>query len=281
VFAKILICLIAILLSMVAPFGSGHRVMAHDETSVEKADLEQKLDAQIPLDLVFRDESGRSTALQDYFDGRPVLLALVYYDCPQLCPLVLDGLVRSLRPLRLRAGSDYRVVAVSIDPRETTALARAKKRAVIGPYARADGAGWHFLTGEQGPIQKLAHAVGFRYAAQTSPAAKDRFIHAAGVMVVTPRGRISRYFYGFDYAPRDLRFALIEASENRIGSPIDHLLLLCYEYNPGAAKYTLSILRLLRISGSATVLALGGFLGFMFLRERRNPSAGPVRGRRR
>jgi protein SCO1/2 len=262
-----------ILLSVVATGWPGTSLIAHDATTAQQAELEQKLDAQIPLDLVFRDETGGSVALQAYFDGRPVLLALVYYECPQLCPLVLDGLVRSLRPLSLRAGSEYRVVAVSIDPRETPALARAKKRAVIGQYARPDAAGWHLLTGEQDSIQKLAQAVGFRYSAKASPVDKARFIHAAGVMVVTPRGRISRYFYGFDYAPRDLRLALIEASENRIGSPIDHLLLLCYEYDPSTAKYTLSILKALRISGTATVLALGGFLGFMFLRERRGRGA--------
>jgi protein SCO1 len=238
--------------------------------------IEQRLDAQLPLELMFRDETGREVALAQYFDGKPVLLALVYYECPQLCPLVLDGLARSLRPLDFKAGEEYRVIAVSIDPRETPELARTKKQVLMGHSRPEAGTGWHLLTGNQLSIETLAETVGFRYV-ETETGKEDRYRHAIGTMVITPGGKISRYFYGFDYPPRDLRLALIEASNNRIGSAVDQLLLLCYKYDPATGRYTLAILSVLRFSGAATALTLGGFLLIMSGRERRKKSVRPNR----
>ena len=225
----------------------------------------------MPLDLIFTDETGRQVALDRYFDGKPVLLALVYYECPQLCPLVLDGLSRGLRPLDLKPVADYRMIAVSIDPRETPELAGTKKRALMERLGPEAAAGWHFLTGDQRSIESLAETAGFRYV-ENEKEKEDRYVHAIGAIALTPEGNISRYFYGFDYPPRDLRFALIEASGNRIGSAVDQLLLLCYKYDPAQGKYTLSILNLLRVSATATVLLLGGFL-LLMLRRERHPEA--------
>ncbi|MGH7824003.1 MAG: SCO family protein [Candidatus Binatia bacterium] len=264
-------------------------VFAHDEQESPQSrnaaivanniTIEQRLNAQIPLNLVFTDETGREVALDRYFDGKPVLLALVYYDCPQLCPLVLDGLARSLRPLDLKPGGDYRVIAVSIDPRETPELAGTKKRVLMGRSRPEAAAGWHFLTGNQLSIDTLAQTVGFRYV-ENGKEKEDRYVHAIGTIALTPEGKTSRYFYGFDYPPRDLRLALVEASGNRIGSAVDQLLLLCYKYDPAQGKYTLSILNLLRFSATVTVLVLAGFLMFMLRRERNNGGIRPARNER-
>jgi len=240
--------------------------------------LDQRLNAQVSPDLIFTNETGQSVALSRYFDGKPVLLALVYFDCPQLCPLVLDGLARSLRPLDLKAGEDYRVVAISIDPDETAELARSKKQSMMA-RSRLDSAGWHFLTGAQPAIETVAQTVGFRYL-ENGKEKQDRYIHASGAIVLTPDGKVSRYFYGFDYPPRDLRLALVEASGNRIGSTVDQLLLLCYKYDPAQGKYTLSILNLLRVSGAATALGLAALVVLMLRRER-NIASRRVLSRRR
>lgn len=279
---------IAIILGMLLAVVSTGR--AHEQESAAaprfadplaaKAGIDQRLDGPVPLDLVFRDEQGRSVTLQKYFDGRPVLLALVYYNCDRVCPLVLEGLARSLRPLDFRAGEHYRVVAVSIDPAEGPETAAEKKRVLTARHFR-DGAagGWHLLTGEQQAIDSLARAVGFRYTANHSARPAERFIHAAATLVITPEGKIARYFYGFDYPPRELRLSLVEASANRIGTAIDQLVLLCYAYDPAQGKYTLSILNVLRVSGAATALALGGFL-VLSMRRERGAAARPGRPRR-
>jgi protein SCO1/2 len=260
---------------------SQSRVYSAKNPIADKVTIEQRLDAQIPLELTFTDESGQAVALSRYFDGKPVVLAPVYYDCDRLCPLVLEGLARSLRPLDLRAGKDYRVVAVSIDPHEAPALANEKKRLITSRYAQADANnGWHLLTGTQPAIDALASAIGFRYAIQPTANSQDRFIHAAAAIMITPQGKISRYFYGIDYPPRDLRLSMIEASGNRIGSTVDRLLLLCYAYDPAQGKYTLSILNLLRLSGTATVLALGGFLVLMVRRDRNGRAGNQERNAR-
>jgi protein SCO1/2 len=241
---------------------------AHDEDSQAPVLFEQRLGAQVPLDVAFTDDAGRSAPLRDYFKGVPVILALVYYDCPQVCPLVLEGLARSLRPLSFSAGEQYRVIAVSIDPRETPKVAADKKRSVLGSTPPEGASGWHFLTGQESGIATLAEAVGFRYR-KNEKSETGTFVHATGIMVLTPDGKISRYLYGFDFPPRDLRLALVEASGRRIGSPVDQLLLLCYEYDPRAGKYTVTILNVLRMSAVATVVALGGGLALLFRRERR------------
>jgi cytochrome c oxidase subunit II len=223
---------------------------------VRPADLgfEQRLDEQIPLDLNFRDETERTVRLGDYFSSRPVILALVYYECPMLCNQVLTGLTHSLKTISFDAGKEFEVVIVSFNPREKPLLASAKKRTYLIDYARPEtAAGWHFLTGEPKAIEALTRAVGFRYVYDSS---LNQYAHASGIMVLTPEGRLSRYFYGIEYAPRDLRLGLVEASANRIGTPTDQLLLLCYQYDPTTGKYGAAVLNALRIGGIITLLAV-------------------------
>jgi protein SCO1/2 len=227
--------------------------------------FEQRLDAQIPADLAFRDEAGHTVQLGDYFSQKPVILTLNYYECPMLCPLVLEGLLRSLRALSFMIGEQFDVVTVSIDPGETAALAATTKARYIRDYGRPKAAaGWHFLTGDEASIQRLTQAVGFRYAYD---AGKNQYAHAAGIMVLTPQGRISRYFYGIEFSPRDLRLALVEAAANTIGSPVDQLLLFCYQYDPATGRYSLVVRRALQLAGLATVFSLAGFMVVMFCRE--------------
>lgn len=248
--------------------GRGQSLPSGQPTPIlRQVGIDQKLDAQIPLDLVFRDEQGRAVSLREYFGEKPVLLALVYYECPMLCTLILNGLLRSLRALSLTVGKDFTVLTVSFDPREGPELAAAKKRAYVRSYGRPEAEwGWHFLTGEEAAIRRLTEAVGFRYAFDPET---GQFAHASGIMVLTPQGRIARYFYGIEYAPRDLRFGLIEAAQGRIGSPVDQILLYCYHYDPKTGKYSLLVMNVLRLAGVATVLALGGFMFVMFRRDRR------------
>jgi protein SCO1/2 len=228
--------------------------------------IDQKLNAQVPLGLTFQDEAGRTVPLGAFFQKKPVILALVYYECPMLCNLTLNGLVKSLHSITLSAGDDFELVAVSINPRETPQLAMAKKETYLEKYQRHNATnGWHFLTGKEENIQALASAVGFHYA--YDPIIKQ-YAHAAGVMIVTPEGKLSRYFYGIEFPSRDLRLGLVEASNNKIGSPVDQILLYCYHYDPVSGKYGLAIQRLLQVMGSATALALGTFLFVSFRRDR-------------
>jgi protein SCO1 len=246
-----------------------HLAHAHDDRplALRKVDLEQKLGAQLPLDAEFRDETGRTVKLKEYFGRRPVILSFVYYNCQDLCPLVLDGLVRSMRPLAFDIGDQFDVLTVSFDPRETPALAAAKKSDYVKQYARPGaGKSWHFLTGDEKSIQRLTEAVGFRYNYESD---RDRFGHATGIILLTPGGTIARYLYGIEFSPRDLRLGLIEASSNKIASPIDQLLLFCYHYDPATGKYSLLITNLIRLGGVATVIALGTFILVMLRRERR------------
>lgn len=228
--------------------------------------IDQKLNSQIDLGLQFADESGAVVPLRRYFQGKPVVLALVYYRCPMLCTLVLNGVLRAARVLSFDTGRDYEIVAVSIDPSETPDVAAEKRAGYVSRYRRASGsAGWHFLTGEESNIRALASQVGFRY--RYDPEHKQ-YVHAAGIMVLTPEGRLSRYFYGLEYAPRDLRLALIEASDNRIGTPVDQLLLYCLHYDPKSGKYGLLVMNTLRLGGAATLLALALFWLAMSRRRR-------------
>lgn len=230
--------------------------------------FDQKLNEQVPLDLVFRDENGASIELREYFGKRPVILVPVYYECPNLCPLILESLVRSLKALSFDIGKQFNVLTVSIDPGEGPELARGKKQEYVKRYGRPGGEdGWHFLTGDEASIQQLTQAIGFRY---TYDAEKRQYAHPAGVVILTPQGKVARYFYGIEYAPRDLRLALVEASEGKIGSPVDQLLLFCYEYDPATGKYSLVIMNVLRLAALIMVLILGAFLFLMFRRERRN-----------
>jgi protein SCO1/2 len=229
--------------------------------------IDQHLDRQLPLDLSFRDEQGNQVRLGDYFGDKPVVLTLVYFRCPMLCTQVLNGLLRTSQAVKFQMGRDYHVVTVSIDPNDTPEMAAEKKASYVRAYRR-EGAeqGWHFLTGKPEAIHKLADAVGFRYRYDERT---DQFAHASGIMLATPEGRLSRYLYGIEYPPNDLRLGLVESSEHRIGSPVDQVLLLCYHYDPLTGKYGLVISRSLKFAGSVTMLALGGFLVVMFRQERR------------
>ena len=228
--------------------------------------IDQKLDAQLPLDLQFRDESGKTVRLGQYFGEKPVVLSLVYYECPMLCTLVLNGMVRTFRTLEFEVGKEYDVVTVSIDPKETPELAKAKKEQYVESYRRAGAkTGWHFLTGSESSIRQLADTVGFHY---TYDEKTGQFGHASAIMVVTPTGRLAKYFYGVEFPPRDLRLGLVEASANKIGSPVDQILLYCLHYDPMTGKYGIVIKNVLRLTGLATVALLGTFIGLMLFKER-------------
>ena len=238
-------------------------------TALRDVRIEQKLDQQLPLDLVFRDESGQQVKLGQYFGHKPVVLAFVYYDCPMLCTQILNGMVTSFRVLPFEIGKEYDVVTVSFDPRETSELATKKKKVYIDylpEKMRADATnGWHFLTGDAENIAKLTDAAGFRYHYDE---ATKQFAHASGIMVTTPQGRLSRYFYGVDYPARDLRLGLIESSANKIGSTADQLLLYCYHYDPATGKYGAAIMRVMRVAGVLTVI---GILAMMLFLKARQP----------
>jgi protein SCO1/2 len=228
--------------------------------------IDQRLHQQVPLDLVFKDETGRDVRLGEYFGKRPVILVLGYYECPMLCTQVLNGLVSSLGILTFDAGREFDVVAVSINPKETPALAAQKKQSYMERYKRPQTVGgWHFLTGTEESIHHLAAAVGFRYAFDEEI---QQFAHAAVVEVLTPRGVVSKYFYGVEFSARDLKFGLIEASEERIGSAVDSVLLLCYHYDPTTGKYGASAIAAVRIGAVATVVAFLSFLYISLKRER-------------
>ena len=249
-------------------------------TLIQDVGLDQHLDAQIDLGLTFMDESGQRVQLRKYFDQKPVILTCVYYRCPMLCTEVLTGVLKSANAMNLRLGQDYTILSVSIDPKETTTIAAEKKDNYVRSYRREGGDnGWHFLTGDPQSIDALTRAVGFRY--RYDPAS-DQFAHASGIVVLTPDGRISRYFYGIDYPPRDLRLALVESSQHRIGSLVDQVLLLCFHYDPVTGRYGLVISNVLRLAGLATVLILGTYLGRMYFLERSRSlalAAGNLAGR--
>jgi protein SCO1/2 len=236
--------------------------------ALEGVGIDQKLNARIPLDLVFRDEAGRPVPLSTFFQGgKPVILALVYYRCPMLCTQILNGLESGLKPVSLNPGRDFEIVSVSFDPKDTPETAGAKKQMYLKRYGRPGTAnGWHFLTGDEANIKALTDAVGFHY--KYDPAT-EQFAHASGVMLATPDGRLSKYFYGVEYAPRDLRLGLVEASLNKIGSPVDQILLFCYHYDPATGKYGAVVINLVRAAGAGFVLICGTFLAVVFRRELR------------
>ena len=226
--------------------------------------FEPPLNGQIPPDLGFRDENGRDVRLDDYFGRKPVLLALVYYGCPMLCNQVEEGVVGSLKMLSFNAGSDFEVVFVSFDPRETPDMAAQKKVSALSHYGRPDTAsGWHFLTGGKQSIDSLTQAANFRYSFNEK---SGIFAHASGIMLLTPDGRISRYFYGVEYPSRDVRLGLVDASAGKIGNPIDHLLLYCFQYDPSTARYSATILRILRLGGVLTIFTI--VAGILIFRRR-------------
>lgn len=228
--------------------------------------VDQKLNQSVPLKLTFRDEHGKPVELTQYFGQKPVILSLVYYNCPMLCTQVLNGLESSLKLIPMDIGKQFDVLTVSIDPTERPVLAEAKQALYTGLYGRPNAAqGWHFLTGDEQQIRQLANAVGFRYA--YDPGSKQ-FAHASAIMVLTPEGKISRYFYGIQFPSRDLRLGLVEASAGKIGTPVDQVLLFCYHYDPSTGKYGLLISRLIQAAGAVTVLAIGGLILVLYRKER-------------
>ena len=233
--------------------------------------FDQRVNESVPADLVFRDEQGKPVRLGNFFGKRPLILALVYYRCQDLCPLLLDGLARAVRQVGFTVGQEFEVLTVSFDPRDTPTFAALKRAEMAQKFGWGDEAKrWHFLTGTDAPIRKLTAAVGFRYAFDP---ATEEFAHAAGLVVLTSQGRIFHYLYGVEFPPRDLRLSLVEASGDRLGTPIDQVLLFCYHYDPVAGRYSVTVLKVLRLAGLLTVGALGVFLLTMRRFERRRRGA--------
>lgn len=235
--------------------------------ALKEIGIDQKLNQQLPVNAVFKDETGANVKLESYFGKRPIVLSLVYYDCPMLCTQILNGMIASFKTLSLKPGEDYDIISISFDPRETPALAAAKKATYVNyfPESKRAGAanGWHFLTGDEENIHRVTEAVGFRY--QFDPTT-NQFAHASAIYVLTPEGKLSHYFYGVEYAPRDLRLGLVEASQNKIGNTVDQLMLYCYHYDPATGRYGAVVLNLIRIGGVVTLLAI--LIMFLVLRKR-------------
>jgi protein SCO1 len=261
---------------LVVGAGTGAFAQGPDRAALREIGFDQKLGAQVDLGLELRDEAGLPVRLRELTHDKPVVLALVYYRCPMLCVLTLNGLAGALKTLSFDAGREFTVLSVSFNPNESSEEAAAKKAEAMRRYARpGTESGWRFLTGDAEAIAKLTAAVGFRY---TWDEKTRQYAHAAGLVVLTPDGRVARYLFGVEYAPKDLRLALVEASEGQIGSPVDHVLLYCYSYNPATGRYGAAVMRLVRIAGAVTVLALGLFVLAMWRRERsQHRSKGEVR----
>jgi protein SCO1/2 len=224
--------------------------------------IEQHLDEQIPPDLTFRDETGKTVRLGDYFGKKPLILSLVYYKCPMLCSEVLSGLESALRVVKFDVGKDFDVLTVSFNPKDTPEMAAAKKAEELKRYGRPGAEqGWHFLTGSQEAITALTQVAGFQY---EYDAKTDQYAHATAIMLLTPAGKIAQYYYGVEYAPKDLRLGLVQASQNKIGNVVDEVLLYCYHYNPDTGKYGAIVSRVLKLAGGATILVLGSLLLLMF-----------------
>ena len=242
---------------------------------LENVGIEQHLDTQVPPDLSFHDETGKPVKLGDYFGRKPLILNLVYYNCTMLCGEALAGLASAMRLVKFDVGNEFDVVTVSFDPRETPEMAAAKKKDYVGRYGRANAAaGWHFLTGQPDAINALTKAVGFQY---QYDAKTNQYAHATAIMVLTPQGRISRYFYGVDFPPKDLRMGLVEASQGKIGNAVDAVLLYCYHYDPETGKYGAMVANILRLAAAATILVMGIFLFALWRLDlsvaRRRPAA--------
>jgi protein SCO1 len=259
-------------LSAPAVAHTGNEPYTKDEAFLKEIAFDQKLGAQLPLDLPFTDDTGKAVRLGDYFGQKPVVMLITYYNCTMLCPLLLDGLVRALRPISFDIGKQFTVLTVSINPRETPSIAASRKEVYVQRYGRPGAdRGWHFLTGKADAIAALTQAVGFRFVYDKK---KDEYAHASGIVILTPAGKAARYLYGVEFSPRDTRLALIEAASGTIGNPVDQLLLYCYHYDPLTGKYGVIIMNVLRLAGSATAVALGSFMVVMFRRDRRKAAAG-------
>jgi len=241
---------------------------------LREVSIAQRLNEPIPPEIIFRDENGQTVHLGDYFGTKPIVLSLVYFDCPALCTEVLNGELRTMKAISLDLGKDFDAITVSFEPKDTPELAKAKRDVYAGQYGRSGAReNWHFLTGDQPSIDALTQAAGFHYAYDS---ASRQYAHAAAILVLTPHGRIARYFYGVQYPGRDVRLGLVEASEGKIGTPTDHALLYCYQYDPATGKYGLMVMNVVRAAGVLTVLVLGIFMFVMFRRERNHPSGPPA-----
>ena len=239
---------------------------------LQNVGIEQHLNGQVPADLAFVDESGRPVKLGDYFGKKPLILNLVYYNCPMLCGEALAGLTASMKMIKFDAGNQFEVITVSFNPKETPQLAAEKKADYLKRYGRPNAAaGWHFLTGPAESINALTNAVGFQYQYDAS---KDQYAHATAIMVLTPEGRISRYFYGVDFPPKDLRLGLVEASQEKIGNAVDQVLLYCYHYDPTAGKYGAVVSNMLKLGGGLTILFIVGLIFILIRLDRLAPHQG-------
>jgi protein SCO1/2 len=267
-FYQLLLGLFLTLTALLVPAASVRADDPLPQDLIKEVGFDQKLSQQVPLEIEFTDSFGQPAMLGEYFGDKPVVLSLGYYECPMLCSLVRNGLYESLKGLDFSVGQEFEVVIVSIDPEETPEDAEIKRQVSIDNYGRpSSGDGWNFLVGEEEPIRQLAEAIGFRY---TYDEEIDQYLHPAGVVILTPEGQISRYLYGIDYPSRDLRLGLVEAAENKVGTPVDQLLLLCYHYDPVEGEYTLFIMNIIRMVGVATIMIIGGFLFVMLRRDRSN-----------
>ncbi len=256
----------------------GEPASDHLPSVLSKANIVQKLNTQLPLDSRFRDETGKTVRLGDYFGQRPAILSLVYYNCPMLCSEELDGLAGALEMVKFKPGKDFDVIVVSIDPSETPELAAKKKAFYLKRYGHPEtAAGWHFLTGEQPAVNALADATGFGYVRVPGPDGKlTQFAHASSIELITPDGRISQYYLGVEYSPKDLRLGLVEASEHKIGSPVDAIMTYCYHYDPMLNRHSLVIARVVQLGCLVTLFCLGGYMIVMFRRDRKHEKAMPV-----
>ncbi len=265
-----LLCAAVLLLGSSTPARADNSTAAERPKILRDVGIDQNLNQQIPLDVTFRDETGKPVELRQYFGKKPVILSLVYFGCPMLCTMVEDGLLQSLKKVSFDVGDEYNVLTVSFDPHDTPEIAAAKKALYVGLYGRPGAEqGWHFLTGDEASIQRLTKAAGFHYAFDP---ASGQFAHAAAIMVLTPQGKLARYFYGIQYPPGGLRLALVEASQEKIGTPVDAVLLFCCAYNPSTGKYGLIISRILTIAGVLTVLTIATLI-FMLSRAGRHAHA--------
>ncbi len=266
--------------AQVSSYGDKQMGPANTKSPIlDKVGIAQRLNQQLPLNLTFTDDAGKQVRLGDYFGHRPAILALVYYQCPMLCSEELNGLVSALQMVSFRPGNDFDIIVESIDPTEGTDLAAAKKRTYLKRYGHPETAdGWHFLTGTQPNIDALTQAVGFGYTKIPGPDGKlTQFAHASSIQIVTPQGKLAQYYMGVEYSPKDMRLGLVEASSNRIGSPVDNILTYCYHYDPRTNKHSLIVARVVQLGGLVTMLSLGGFMWVMFrrdIRQEQKPTTG-------
>jgi len=267
VVARFAVAAVALLALSLAARPAAAKDETRADTMLAGIDVEQRLGAELPLDARFRDESGRDVTLGEVVGGKPVALVPVYYECPMLCSLVTEGFVKALRPLGFVPGKEFEVVFLSFDPGEGPELAAKRKTAVLDAYGNAGtSGGWHFLTGSEAEIRRVTDAIGFHYVYDTE---RDEYAHAAVVVLATPEGKLSRYFFGVEYSTRDLRLGLVEAAERKIGSVVDQFLLYCYHYDPSMGRYSAAVLNLVRLGGVATLSAFLLFLLAMRRREKR------------